>query len=927
MMRSPLSTEGPRSLMEMFHRSVRRFGSREALIWPDAKGRYMSIDYQELSDRVDALSMELTRKGLRPGDRVILLLDQPRHYSGVFFAITQRGAVTVPLDTQSSPDIIHQVARHAEARFILTTKSFVQSCRLTEATKECCLLIEDLMDNIPSRSAPPRTPISTGELTPEHLALLFYTSGTTGNPKAVMLTHGNLLANLKAFAHLGFIDFNDKVVSFLPLHHAYAFTVTLLAPLFFGAAIVYPSGLSSRDLMTCLNQTHPTIFVGVPQVFQLLARSIQEKLSALPKHKQCILHATQGAAQRLRRVTSINFSRCLFNDLHQKFGGQMRVLISGGARLQPEVWQAFNRWGFTLLEGYGLTETAPVSAFNPVERPKAGSVGKALCNTRIKIHDPDEHGVGEVLIQGPHVMAGYYKQPEETAKVIRDQWFHTGDLGYLDRDGYLFLTGRKKEIIVLGSGKNINPEELEDYYLRCRYIKEICVLPFSRDENAFQNSEQLAAILVPNEHLFKQQGATGIRDKLKWELENLSTQLPSYKHITQFVVALTPLPRTRLGKLKRHEARRLFEQLYAQQTGERAQKTTDKDPVSSLAEQDDAREILNFFEQRLNRPVGVKDHLELDLGLDSLGKIEILLALQEHLNLTLSEEQSMNFLMCQTIQELMETLKKYFPNSSAMLKETPGRKKKDNITSSSEASVLWKEILEEPLSDHHHPVLVKRRNIWQRGVSVALSLINKGLFRLFFLLRVKGLENLPDHPYILVPNHASFLDGPAIAAALPLNQLRKTYFLGDSRFLDHGIVKPFQTPLGLIPIQLSFDLMEALKACAFVLRDRQSVCYFPEGQRSIDGDIKPFKQGIGILVKELGIPVVPVYIHGTFQAWPRGKKYPRFFPVRVTFGPSVTMQDMKILSGNTDLNYSEVAQCLRDRVEALKKSQYSSDNM
>ena len=311
----------------------------------------------------------------------------------------------------------------------------------------------------------------------------------------------------------------NNFLSILPLYHTYAFMVTLLVPLLKGATITYAKSFKPEDLTSIIRQTDVTILVGVPQLFSLIYKSILEKIKKIPFFLMPI------------------FIPFLKQQLRKRFGNSLRFFVSGGARLDPAVAKGLSKLGLKVIEGYGLTETSPVVSLNPPERLRFGSVGRPIPGVEVRIQNPDRYGVGEIFIRGPNVMRGYFQQPDLTAQVICPEgWFQSGDLGYLDKTGYLFITGRKKDVIVLGSGKNIYPEELEEYYSQSPYIKEICV--FEKSEEQFgQKVNLLFAVVVPEFEYFRNQRQMNIRDKIRWELENLSSSLATYKRIMGFIIS------------------------------------------------------------------------------------------------------------------------------------------------------------------------------------------------------------------------------------------------------------------------------------------------------------------------------------------------------------------------------------------------------
>jgi len=891
------------NIFTLFARADHSFSLRNAILFKKGK-EYQSLSYAGFYKKTLILGNFLKDIGIHLGDKVCILIENQPEYPTAFLAIMYAGGVAVPLDTQFSFQQINHVFVHAEVKLLIVTERIYQ--RFKDSLQDIEFFIIDSLETqkkLADYSAENKFIESKEE---EKLAVLFYTSGTTDVPKAVMLTHNNLLANFYSLKQLNLVNHEDCIVSLLPLHHAYSFTVTLLTPLLVGASIVYPPSLSSIDLLACLQKTRPTIFVGVPQVFSLMRHSINQKLKSLPGYKQMTIGILGSAFYVLGNVFHINFNKLLFSEIHRRFGGKLKYMVSGGARLSPEIAKAFTQWGFTIFEGYGLTETSPVSALNPIKKSKMGSVGQAIPQVDIKIIEPNEKGIGEVAIKGANVMKGYYKMPRQTQEALKEGWFYTGDLGYVDQEGYLFLTGRKKELIVLSSGKNIVPEDVEELYGRSPYIKEMCVLGH-QSTSFLEGGEHLVAIIVANEEYFKVRQEAGIYDKLKWEMDNVSVTIPSYKHIQGFVISQEPLPRTRLGKLMRHQCAHLYETL-RQTSSVQSSHSSLKEEVSDGEYSNLSQQAIKYIREALNRDVGAKDHLELDLGLDSLGRVELLMGIQEGLNLELSEEMAMNFFMSNTVQELLDYLKE--ASSSP-----------ESQSTQNDPALMWRKALKEDPPEGIRNNICLSLSVIQVLVNLILIGIFKIFFRVFFLLRVEGRENLKANgPYLICPNHTSYLDGLIILSALPFRLAVKTYFLGEKRFFEQFLLRPFIKLARLIPLQMNSNLMDALKACSFVLRNSKIVCYFPEGQRAIDGEIKEFKKGVGILVKELDIPVVPVSIQGAFKAWPRGRRFPRLARIRVTFGNPARSKELNEGNGTGD-EYQRTANALQKLVINMRKIQ------
>jgi long-chain acyl-CoA synthetase len=602
----------------------------------------------------------------------------------------------------------------------------------------------------------------------------------------------------------------------------------------------------------------------------------------------------------LRRVTGFNLNKYLLRKMHSVFGSKLRFMTTGGAKIETAIMRDFFKWGFTILEGYGLTETSPVVTFNPPLKPKIGTVGKPIPGVQVKILDPDEQGVGKVAIRGENVMLGYYQLPQENARVLKEGWFLTEDLGYFDKAGYLYIKGRKDEIIVLSSGKKINPEEIEREYLLSPYIKEICIFVASR-VGFIGEAKQLMAVIVPNEDYFLSRGVVNIEEKIRWELDNLSHQISNYKRVTGFIISKEKLPRTALGKIMRHK----IEAKYVQEGNKVFQNErgggVSEDAGSFTSEI--SRKILELISKRLNRKVRLDDHLELDLGLDSLGRIELLLELFRFLNIQASESIQSEFFFAHTIRDLLLKLEPFIPQDVKYIHQD---------------ELLWSEmLLERPHPKTLNMVRLKPYFIDKIAGLLVIAII-RCVLRVLFLLSIKGKKNLPvNGPYIIFANHSSYLDGFVMSAVLPFDILLKTYFVGLKRIFLKPFIRDSIKLARLIPIDVTLDLVEAMRICSYLLAQKKIVCIFPEGQRNPEGEVIKFKKGIGILAKELNIPLVPVYIEGTFQAWSRHTKLPRFHAIKATVGEPLSYAELVKQGALKGEDYDAVAEALRQKLIKL----------
>jgi long-chain acyl-CoA synthetase len=868
---------------------------------------YRRLSYADAAQQVRLLAAALVRAGLAPGERVALISENRPEWAVAYLAVAAAGGTVVPLDVQLGDAEVVNVLRHAGCR--MAVASGKQAPRLLAAPLNGAALarVVDLdADEDGERTlafhavlrnpdpAPPPLP----RVESDALASILYTSGTTGTPKGVMLSHGNFLANAESVMAFRLVNAQDNLLSVLPLHHAFPFTVQLIL-LLTGAQITFPPSLKAPDLLACMHETGVTALVAVPQLFYLLHKGIFDQIGKRPLLVRALLRLLLRLSGVLR-TSGINLGRLVFGQVHRRFGGKIRIMASGGARLDPVIARDFLALGFTLTEGYGLTETAPVVAFNPLKRVRPGTVGVPLPGVELKIVNPDADGVGEVAIRGPNVMRGYYQLPEATAQVMRDGWFLSGDLGYLTTNGYLVITGRAKEVIVLSSGKNIYPEEIEEQYLKSAYIKEICLIPQTSDR-AGAAVEGLLALVLPDLDFFRAKGLTNIAETIRWDMENVGRDLPAYKRPTGLRIVKEGFPRTRLGKIQRH----LVHQRFRGELSEE-ERPADAETLAEaeLAAREDevGRLVFAYLREATEKStVRLDDNLELDLGLDSLARVEMLVALEGMLDVKIPDDAAAELF---TVREVIENLRALRTGGGA-IRAAERRRGWNEILAETPAEVAT---LVEASSRHSATLITG----FSRAICIAVL---RGIYG----LKVEGLEHAPNTgPFILVANHCSYFDAFIVATALPYAVAQQVFYLGFEWFFRNPILAWWARGVRVIPVDMDNYLVRALQASARILRDAKILCLFPEGERSADGRVRPFRKGTGILVRELRVPVLPARITGTFEAWPRGQAWPRWHPLHVRFGPIVSPAELLEGEGPRGADDAEtVVLRLRERVKAL----------
>jgi long-chain acyl-CoA synthetase len=883
------------NLFERVAEVAARQPDRLALQAQEASGGYRRLTYAQLVRGARDVGARLLGAGLEAGDRVALVSENRPEWAAAYLGIVGAGGAAVPLDIQLPEAEVGNVLSHAECRFAVASgKQAPRLLGLPGAAPRLRQILDlDALGSHGSAGAP----LASSSSTPDALASILYTSGTTGVPKGVMLSHANFLANVDSVMRFRLLDAGDNLLSLLPLHHAFPFMVQLIT-LCTGACLTFPLSLRGPDLLRCMAETGVTVLVGVPQLFYMLHKGILEQIDRRPPLVRLLLRALLRLSGTLR-ARGMNLGRLVFGTVHRRFGGKIRLMVSGGARLDPAIARDFLALGFVFSEGYGLTETAPVVTFNPLDAVKPGTVGIAVPGVQLRIDRPDAAGVGEVAIRGANVMRGYYKQPEATAEVLRDGWFFSGDLGFLDAQGYLTITGRAKEVIVLSSGKNVYPEEVEQVYLQSPYIKEICLVPQTGGRAGAQ-VEGLLALVLPDLDYFRSQGMTSIAETIRWDMENVAKDLPAYKRPTSLRIVKDPFPRTRLGKIQRH----LVQERYRGQAAPEPPRAEAAPEADGMAPRDPvAGAISQYLRRTTERPtVGMDDSLELDLGLDSLSRVEMLVALEAMFGVKLPDEAAAELF---TVRDVVEKVRALQAGPVAV--------------GSAAERVSWHTILTGSTTPEAEAVLESSRSLSARLVSTLSRAICVGVLRTLYRLKVEGREGLPAAgPLLLAANHTSYLDAFVLAAALPAPVARQVFYMGFEWFFRHPLLAWWARGVHVIPVDMDSHLVRGLQASARVLRGGKVLCLFPEGERSASGALRPFRKGVGILVGELRVPVLPAHIQGAFEAWPRGQRLPGVHAIRVRFGRPVSAEELLQGEGLRGADDAEtVAQRLRERVAAL----------
>ena len=774
-------------------------------------------------------------------EKTLIFSENSEGWIYAFFSVWKTRGIAVPVDATATVSDVSYILNdcHPERVWVSRQTEPVIRQAIAETGSSTSVLI---IDDYEREEIPAGKPEGIRMPDMDTTALIIYTSGTTGNPKGVMLSYKNLWANMNSVSvDVPILTAERRVLMLLPIHHVLPLMGTMIIPIIQGGGIIICPTLSGPDIMAALARGKVGAIVGVPRLWQTLYGGIKKKID---EHG-----ITRFLFNVCAKMKSKRLSRLIFASVHKKLGGHLDYCVSGGAALPPEIVEGLTTLGLDVLEGYGMTETAPIIAFTRPGDTIPGSVGLPLPGVECKLLD------GELLAKGPNVMQGYYNRPEETAAVIdKDGFVHTGDLARLDEKGRVYITGRCKEIIVLSNGKNVQPSEIE--YKLEKYddkVKEAAVM---------QDGDMLRAIIVPQELWARGKSDAELEELLKKEvLQSYNQTVTNYKKLMSVSVYRGALPRTKLDKLQRFKLKELVDKSAKREdtSSELSQRGTSlQDNGSQMSEV--LRILINYIEGEKKIGVRATDHLETDLAFDSLDRVEMQGFIEATFGVEVKADQLATFPSIEALAQFIEEKK----------------------TRMEVEDVDWHAILSEDVQLHNQPSC-------SHLLPVGLKAF-KGFFRIYNRLSIKGKKNLPKSgPFILAPNHLSLLDTPVAMAGIPYRTIRQCYFYTAEKHVKSNLRKHLARHNNLILMQQG-DLKNSIVRMAKVLREGKNLVIFPEGTRSKDGNLLPFKKTFAILSKELNVPIIPVLISGTQNAMGRGMAWIRPRKITVEYMPAILPQ-------------------------------------
>ena len=801
---------------------------------------FTQIAFQDMRTLAHAAARRLLDAGLKKGDRVLISGSNHPDWPIAYFGILRAGGIAVPVDPAMAPEQVANIIDTAEVRLNVVDGEV----EFQDALKGKVADLHELADRGPTDGLPEQ------DCQPSDVASILFTSGTTGLPKGVMLTHDNFCSLLASLGRIFPLRESDRVLSVLPLHHTFEFTCGLLLPLSRGARVIYLDEVNGGRLTYGLKEGKVTGMVGVPALWQLLERRIRGQVKERGALFETAFDGGLALNRWLGKATGLDVGRLFFGQVHDRLGGNIRFLISGAAALPKETQELFKGLGLHLAEGYGLTEAAPVLTVAK-GRPgaKAGHVGKAIPGVQIKIVNPDKDGVGEVWAKGPNVMTGYYGNEQATSEAVdEDGWLHTGDLGRLDHADRLTIMGRAKEVVVTASGENIYLDDVENVLGPNHvYVKEFALVGIEDP----RGGERLGMMLVPDAEEHKDLDRHTLHARAKDSIDKAISGLPGYQRPAVLHVVDADLPRTASRKVKRKEVRKVLE---------RIAKATPKKKGMRVGVATPVTEAIAAVAGRPPAEISTETRLS-ELGFDSLMWVELAAALEQ---LDGGHPDADELAHCETVADVVALAKAPKP---AIVEEEDPR----------DTAVQIPEIVAEPLRQ-------------------GLGFFQRELYGTGLHTKVYGRAFIPQNrPTIVVSNHCSHLDMGLVKYALGPYGHKLVALAAKDYFFEGNpwVVAYFEQLTNLRPIDRKRGFRASLEQACDVVREGHVVLIFPEGTRRADGTIGDFKPLIGRLALDTNVDILPMHLGGTFDAMPRGAVLPRSRDVSVRIGPPLEMRHLR----------------------------------
>ncbi len=827
-------TSVPDTIVDFLREAAARHGPRDALLIKPAF-RYIRWTYDRLWEDSGRVATLLQRRGLSKGDQAILWGPNSPHWVLAFFGCLRAGVVLIPLDLRSAPDYVSRVISRTEPKLAFTSR-FTPKGDVGLGVPE--ISFEELELSIADLPTPDPVTIH-----PDDLAEIMFTSGTTGDPKGVMLTHRNLTANIEGISQYISVGSSSRLLSILPLSHMYEQMGGLFFTLHSGASVTYPTSRQPTVLSRTMRERKITTMLMVPQALELLMNGIEREV--VRQGKERLWKKLLKVAER----TPFGLRRHLFRTVHKQFGGKLDLIVSGGAPLDRDLGRKWEMLGIKVLQGYGATEASPVISNHTMVERRPDSTGRPLPNVQVKISEQ-----GEILVKGDNITPGYYNAPEETAKAFQDGWYKTGDLGYFDKDGFLHIQGRVKDMIVLSSGQNVFPQDIQTVLVKHPSVKDAVVIGLPKGTSV----EVHAALILSDP------------DSAKQAVDWANSQLAEQQRVRGFTIwPDEDFPRTHTLKVKN--------QVVIDAILSGAEQSAPSSPRPASTPPTGARDLMSIISELSRRDLElVPDTASLgnDLDLDSLGRIELLSAIETELGVYLDESKVSPDTTVRQLSSLVEE----------------GSRRPPMVKFPAWGMRWWARMA---------------RGFFQQGAVFPLISLAYGL-------KVSGSENLAGltGPVLFASNHHLGLDNPLIFKAVTRRWRRKLAVAAAAELWSNPIWWVLNPLLGNgFPIARTGPIRPSLENLGSIMDRGWSVLIYPEGVLTVGGPMKPFMQGAGLVAVEGRVPVVPMRLDVAKFGSPSRLPLLRRGRVEIRFGPPLTF------SPGTD--YQDATSTIEEAVKAL----------
>ena len=823
-----------KTLVDFLRMTVEKHGPSDALLIKPVF-RYLRWSYSRLWEESGKVATLLQSRGLTKGDQVVLWGPNSPHWVLIFFGCVRAGVIVVPLDLRSAPDYVERVISRTDPKLAFTSR-FTPKGDVDHGVPE--ITFEQLEETI--ADMPPPADV---DIAPDDLVEIMFTSGTTGDPKGVMLTHRNLTANIEGISQYISCEPSSRLLSILPLSHMYEQMGGLFVALNSGASVTYPTSRQPTVLARTMRERKITILLLVPQGLELLMNGIEREITRQGKKAlwDRLLKIAERTPFRLRRV--------LFRRVHKQFGGKLDFIVSGGAALDPDLGRKWELLGVKIVQGYGATEASPVISNHAIEDRRIDSTGRPLPNVEVKISD-----AGEILVLGDNVTPGYWRAPEETAAAFDGDWYRTGDLGYFDDEGFLHIQGRLKDMIVLSSGQNVFPEDIQSVLTKHPNVTDATVVGLTKGSSV----EVHAALILDD--------SDTAPDVVSWTNDQLAEQ----QRIRGFTVwPEEDFPRTHTLKVKK---RLVIDTILG--------KIQPDSPVaasSGSGSSGGTRGVTHIIAEVSNRglsEITPEATLGDDLDLDSLGRIELLSAIEAELGVYMDESQ---LDQDTTVKHLTDLVEEGSKNPPMMSFPAWGMR-------------WWCRVL---------------RGFLQRAIIFPVV-------SLPYSLKIIGRERLEGvtGPVLFASNHNLGLDNPLIIKAIPNRLRRRMAIAGAAQLWKNPIFWLMNPLLGNgFPLAKEGAVRPSLENMGKIIDDDWSVLIYPEGELTVGGPIKPFMSGAGLVAVEGRLPVVPLRLHIHKLG------FPSRFPFLPRGNVEIRIGEPLILAPDTD--YQDATTAIENAVKSL----------